>query len=175
MAGENEFRNRLDAVAARIVEKALAHSLTIATAESCTGGMVSAAITEIAGSSAVFGTGFVTYSNAAKARLLKVPTDRLDRFGAVSGEVAEAMAEGARREAGSDIAVSITGIAGPGGGSDLKPVGLVHFACASKLGTVHVERRFGPLGRSVVRQASAATALELIEETLDRLAQAEAG
>ncbi|KQQ89880.1 CinA family protein [Aureimonas sp. Leaf324] len=175
MAGESENRDRSGAIARRVVEKALAQSLTIATAESCTGGLVSAAITDIAGSSAVFGTGFVTYSNAAKARLLKVPTDRLERFGAVSREVAEAMAEGARSEAGCDIAVSITGIAGPGGGTDLKPVGLVHFACASKLGTVHVERRFGALGRSAVREASAATALELVEEALDRLSHAEAG
>jgi len=144
----------------------------IATAESCTGGMVSAAITDIAGSSAVFGTGFVTYSNEAKAKLLDVPTDLLERHGAVSRNVAVAMAEGARRAANSDLAVSITGIAGPGGGSEAKPVGLVHFACASRLGIVHAEHRFGDLGRSAVRLASAATALAMLDAALDALRQA---
>lgn len=158
--------------AASIVSKARDRGLTVATAESCTGGMVAAAITDVAGSSAVFETGLVTYSNEAKARLLGVPAELLERHGAVSNEVAVAMAEGARRAAGADLAVSITGIAGPGGGSKEKPVGLVHFACASRLGTVHAEHRFGELGRATVRLASAATALGMLDAALDALAQA---
>ncbi|WP_061936160.1 CinA family protein [Aureimonas sp. AU22] len=165
-----DARQRL---AASIVARATDAGLTIATAESCTGGLVASALTDVAGSSAVFGTGFVTYSNDAKARLLAVPTALLERHGAVSREVAEAMAVGARQVARSDIAVSITGIAGPGGGSENKPVGLVHFACASRLGTVYAEHRFGPIGRGEVRIASVAAALEMLGAALDRLLQAD--
>ena len=110
-------------------------SLKIAAAESCTGGLVAATLTEIPGSSDVFERGFVTYSNAAKAAMLDVPTDTLDRFGAVSRETAEAMAQGALAHSPADLAVSITGIAGPGGGTPAKPVGLVHFG---EIGRAHV-------------------------------------
>ncbi|OYX82654.1 MAG: damage-inducible protein CinA, partial [Azorhizobium sp. 35-67-5] len=106
-----------------------ARGLTIATAESCTGGLVAAALTEIAGSSDVVDRGFVTYSNAAKQKMLGVPAATLQAHGAVSREAAEAMARGALKAAGTSLAVSITGVAGPGGGSDAKPVGLVHFGC----------------------------------------------
>lgn len=160
-------------LAASVVARATDAGLTIATAESCTGGLVASALTDIAGSSAVFGTGFVTYSNDAKARLLAVPTALLERHGAVSREVAEAMAVGAREAARSDLAVSITGIAGPGGGSENKPVGLVHFACASRLGTVQAEHRFGPIGRGEVRIASVAVALEMLGAALNCLRQAD--
>jgi nicotinamide-nucleotide amidase len=134
----------------------------LATAESCTGGMVSAAMTDIAGSSDVFDRGFVTYSNDAKSDMLGVPAAMILEYGAVSEAVARAMAEGALRHSITDVAVAITGIAGPGGGSAEKPVGLVHFACATKQQTQHVERRFGDIGRAAVREASVEQALQLV-------------
>jgi nicotinamide-nucleotide amidase len=134
----------------------------LTTAESCTGGMVSAAMTDIAGSSDVFDRGFVTYSNDAKSDMLGVPAAMIVEYGAVSEAVARAMAEGALRNSIADVAVAITGIAGPGGGSDEKPVGLVHFACATKQQTQHVERRFGDIGRAAVREASVEQALQLV-------------
>ena len=114
---------------------AVRRGLHVATAESCTGGLVAAALTEIAGSSDVVDCGFVTYSNAAKQALLGVPAKTLDRHGAVSAETAIAMAVGALKHSQADLPVAITGIAGPGGGSKQKPVGLVHFAAASRDGT----------------------------------------
>jgi nicotinamide-nucleotide amidase len=153
-------------LAAAIVEKYAAASLTIATAESCTGGMVAAALTDVAGSSAVFDRGFVTYSNDAKIAMLGVAEATLACHGAVSEEVAREMAEGARGRSGVDVAVSITGIAGPGGGSDEKPVGLVHFACAGPAATVHREERFGDLGRAAIRLASTRIALEMLRDAL---------
>jgi len=138
-------------------------SLKIAAAESCTGGLVAATLTEIPGSSDVFERGFVTYSNAAKAAMLDVPTDTLDRFGAVSRETAEAMAQGALAHSPADLAVSITGIAGPGGGTPAKPVGLVHFGAARRgRQTVHQERRFGDVGRAQVRRVSVLQALAML-------------
>jgi nicotinamide-nucleotide amidase len=134
----------------------------LTTAESCTGGMVSAAMTDIAGSSDVFDRGFVTYSNDAKSDMLGVPAGMIVEYGAVSEAVARAMAEGALRNSIADVAVAITGIAGPGGGSAEKPVGLVHFACATKQQTQHVERRFGDIGRAAVREASVEQALQLV-------------
>jgi nicotinamide-nucleotide amidase len=134
----------------------------MATAESCTGGMVAAAMTDIAGSSDVFDRGFVTYSNAAKSDMLGVPAAMIKQHGAVSEAVARAMAEGALKNSISDVAVAITGVAGPGGGTDAKPVGLVHFACTTKQQTQHVERRFGDIGRSEVRQASVEQALQMV-------------
>jgi nicotinamide-nucleotide amidase len=136
--------------------------LMLATAESCTGGLVAAAITDVAGSSAVLDRGFVTYSNAAKTEMLGVPAGLIEANGAVSAEVARAMAEGALRNSHAKIAVAVTGVAGPGGGSDLKPVGLVHFACATLEKTIHVEKRFGDLGRDHIRAAAVKTALQLI-------------
>lgn len=139
---------------------------TMATAESCTGGMVAAAITDIAGSSDVFDRGFVTYSNAAKSDMLGVHAALIAQHGAVSEAVARAMAEGALKHSVADIAVSITGVAGPGGGSIEKPVGLVHFACATKSKTVHREVQFGDLGRAAVREAAAQQALQLVFDAL---------
>ena len=143
--------------------------LKIATAESCTGGLVAAALTEIAGSSDVVERGFVTYSNEAKQAMLGVPAATLKQFGAVSRETAEAMAAGALANSPADLAVSITGIAGPGGGSAEKPVGLVHFAAASKRGgPIHRERRFGDVGRAQVRHASVVEALAMLRELAER-------
>ena len=140
-----------------------ARKLTIATAESCTGGLVAATLTEIPGSSDVFERGFVTYSDAAKAAMLGVPTLVLQRFGAVSRETAEAMAQGALARSPADLAVSITGIAGPGGGSPGKPVGLVHFAAAARGGRLmHQECKFGDIGRAHVRQVSVLQALAML-------------
>jgi nicotinamide-nucleotide amidase len=139
---------------------------TMATAESCTGGMVAAAITDIAGSSDVFDRGFVTYSNAAKSDMLGVPADMIARHGAVSETVARAMAEGALKHSDAAVAVAITGVAGPGGGSLEKPVGLVHFACATMQKTVHLEMRYGDLGRATVRKAAVAQALQLVFDAL---------
>ncbi len=142
-----------------------ARRLTIATAESCTGGLVAGVLTEIAGSSAVVERGFVTYSNAAKTDLLGVPAALIERLGAVSAEVARAMAAGALANSPADLAVAITGIAGPDGGSADKPVGLVHFAAARRGGAVvHVEKRFGNIGRSEVRIASVRQALAMLTE-----------
>lgn len=139
----------------------------IATAESCTGGLVAALLTEVAGASAVIDRGFVTYSNEAKTALLGVPPDLLAAHGAVSSETAGAMARGALGRSDAHCAVSITGIAGPGGGSDTKPVGLVHFGLALADGTLTLaERRFGDIGRSAVRQAAVRQVLTMIEAAL---------
>lgn len=133
----------------------------VATAESCTGGMVAAAITDIPGSSAVFAGGFVTYSNALKRDLLAVPEALLDRFGAVSEPVAAAMAEGARARTGAFAAVAVSGIAGPGG-SEFKPEGRVCFALATPDGTLAETIDFGALGRDRVRRAARDRALALL-------------
>jgi nicotinamide-nucleotide amidase len=143
--------------------------LTIAAAESCTGGLVAATLTEIAGSSDVFERGFVTYSNDAKEAMLHVPSATLARHGAVSRETAEAMAAGALARAPVDLAVSITGIAGPGGAVAGKPVGLVHFGGASRRGQlIHRERRYGEIGRAQVRHVSVIEALALLRELAEK-------
>jgi len=135
----------------------------LATAESCTGGMVAAALTDIAGSSSVFERGFVTYSNAAKAECLGVPMALIEAHGAVSEAVARAMAEGALAHSRADLAVSVTGVAGPGGGTASKSEGLVHFACARRGGVpTHARLEFGPLGRDRVRKASVKQVLEML-------------
>lgn len=168
------FSDKLIEDASYILASARAKGAMIATVESCTGGLVAALLTEIAGSSAVVDCGFVTYSNEAKASLVGVPQNLLDAHGAVSEPVARAMAEGALAHSRATLAVSITGVAGPGGGSAAKPVGLVHFACASKgRETVAVEHRFGDIGRSAVRLESVSVALKLLREALD--GQPEAG
>ncbi|WP_244415203.1 CinA family protein [Methylocystis parvus] len=137
--------------------------MMIVTAESCTGGLVSGALTEIAGASDVFERGFVTYSNASKVEALGVPAEVIAAYGAVSAETARAMALGALERSAADISVSITGIAGPGGGSVEKPVGLVHFASARRGGAVvHIERRFGPLSRADIRAAAVDQALDML-------------
>ncbi|WP_420005933.1 CinA family protein [Arenibacterium sp. LLYu02] len=149
-----------------LLDRAKAQSATIATAESCTGGMIAAALTDIPGSSAVMDRGFVTYSNAAKMQMLGVLPETLEAFGAVSEEVAREMAEGALRHAGSTLAVSVTGIAGPGG-SEFKPEGRVCFGIA-QLG--HETRTelvdFGALGRDKVRLKSRDHALDLLWQAL---------
>src|SRR5499427_4160717 len=126
-----EYEEELRGLAHALLDLCRAKRLMIATAESCTGGLVAAMLTEIPGSSDVLERGFVTYSNAAKTAMLGVPADVIARFGAVSRETAGAMAQGALTHSPADLAVSITGIAGPGGGSPDKPVGLVHFAAAA--------------------------------------------
>jgi nicotinamide-nucleotide amidase len=141
----------------------------LATAESCTGGLVAGLLTEIAGSSDVVECGFVTYSNAAKADILGVHPGLIQAKGAVSEEVARAMAEGALARSGGDVAVAITGIAGPGGATATKPVGLVHFGLAVRGGaTYHLERRYGDLGRGAVRDAAVGDALALLESAAAR-------
>ncbi|MBD8905643.1 nicotinamide-nucleotide amidohydrolase family protein [Methylorubrum zatmanii] len=146
----------------------------VVTAESCTGGLVAGLLTAVPGSSAVMERGFVTYSNEAKAEAIGVPMDVILRHGAVSEPVARAMADGALAASRAEVAVSVTGIAGPGGGSADKPVGLVHFGLAVRGGpTRHVERRFGDLGRAEIRRLSVAEALALLESV--DLAQASSG
>jgi nicotinamide-nucleotide amidase len=156
-------------LAERLLDLCRAQKLRLATAESCTGGLVAGAITAIPGSSDAFDRGFVTYSNAAKEEMLGVPRDILERYGAVSAQTARAMAHGAVERSFADIAVSVTGIAGPGGGSAEKPVGLVHFACLRNgFGIEHVERRFGPETRDAIREASVVQALEMLIEAAQR-------
>jgi len=152
--------------ARRVIEANRAAGRRVAVAESCTGGLVSAALTEIAGSSDVFDAGFITYSNEAKQRQLRVSGDVLDTFGAVSIAVAWSMAQGALAQSTADVAVAITGVAGPGGGSEKKPVGTVVFARAERAGdpanVVADKRFFGDLGRAGVRLQAALCALELL-------------
>ncbi len=153
--------------AAAILELCRARRLTLATAESCTGGLIAACFTEIAGASDVFERGLVTYSNRAKEELLGVNPQTLASFGAVSKETALEMALGARAKAGTDVAIAVTGIAGPGGGSDQKPVGLVHVAVASsKSQPLHRECRFGEIGRGEIRMLTLRQALHLTQEVL---------
>ena len=149
--------------AAAVLDSLRAQHLKLATAESCTGGLIAGVLTEIAGSSDVVDRGFVTYSNEAKCELLDVPAAILAQHGAVSESVACAMAQGALVRSHADVAVAVTGIAGPGGGSAEKPVGLVHIAVARKGGAVlHQECRFGDIGRGPIRMATVETALQLI-------------
>ena len=148
-----------------------AHHLTLVTAESCTGGLIAGLFTEIAGASDVIDRGFITYSNAAKMALLGVPAATLASVGAVSRETAIAMAEGAIARAGANpagsIAIAVTGVAGPGGGSAEKPVGLVHIAAArTGHATRHRECRFGDIGRYEVRMATVVAALDLIADMI---------
>ncbi len=153
----------LRARAKRLLDLYRARGMRMTAAESCTGGMVAAALTAIAGSSDAFECSFVTYSNGAKQKMLGVPTAILRRYGAVSNETAVAMAKGALKRSDADCAVAITGIAGPGGGSRKKPVGLVHFAAASRDGGMLTQRHlFGNVGRERVRELSALEALTLL-------------
>ncbi len=150
----------VDALAAAVLETCRTAGLMVATAESCTGGLIAGALTEVAGSSDVVERGFVTYSNEAKQTLLGVPAGLFDKVGAVSEEVARAMAEGAVARSKAQLAVSVTGIAGPGGGTETKPVGLVHMAIAREgLETSHVQDVF-PGDRSAVRTATVVAALQ---------------
>ncbi len=159
------FPPDLTARAAALIARLSPLGVNIATAESCTGGLVAALLTEVPGSSAVVERGFVTYSNEAKREMLGVPEATLQAHGAVSEATARAMARGALAHSRARVAVSVTGVAGPGGGSAEKPVGLVHFACAGPGGRlVAVERRFGDLGRAGIRLASVEQALALLEQ-----------
>jgi len=154
--------------ASALLEVCRRKQLRIATAESCTGGLIAATLTEIPGSSDVVERGFVTYSNAAKQTMLDVPAATIGQFGEVSRETAEAMATGALAHSPAELAVSVTGIAGPGGATPGKPVGLVHFAAASKRGgLIHREKRFGDIGRSQVRHASVVEALDMLRALAD--------
>ena len=162
------MNDALRAAATAVLDAARARKLKIATAESCTGGLVAGALTEIAGSSDVVDRGFVTYSNAAKQQMLGVTAATLRDHGAVSRETAEAMARGALGKAKADIVVAITGVAGPGGGTADKPVGLVHFAAASRSGALtHAEMRYGDIGRETVRHKSVLQALAMLKEMAD--------
>ena len=153
--------------AEKLLESSRVQNLRIATAESCTGGLIAALLTEIPGSSDVFGRGFVTYSDKAKQDMLGVPAALLRQHGAVSEAVARAMAHGAVRNSTAQLSVAVTGIAGPGGGSEEKPVGLVHIA-AARAGepTLHRECRFGEIGRGEIRLKSVETALEMLQTLL---------
>ena len=160
-----------DIVAAgeRLLEICRRKKLTVATAESCTGGLVAGMLTEIPGVSSMLDRGFITYSNQAKQEMLGVPAATLEAHGAVSRETAEAMAKGALAHAPVDLAVSVTGVAGPDGGSDEKPVGLVHFAAASRSGQLnHVERRFGDPGRAEIRKRSVLQAIVMLHALAER-------
>lgn len=156
------FPDDILALARQVIETATAQGLMVTTAESCTGGLVAGALTAINGSSAVLERGFVTYSNTAKVEMLAVPEVLIAVEGAVSEAVAAAMAEGALARSEATVSVSITGIAGPGGGSNDKPVGLVHFAAFGPEGPMHVERRFGDPGRELIRLESVRVALRLL-------------
>ena len=156
--------------AGRLIAQATERKQRIATAESCTGGLLAGLLTEVAGSSAVVERGFVTYSNAAKMQMLGVPASMLDLRGAVSEPVAKAMVLGALAHSAADLALAITGIAGPGGGTAAKPVGLVFLACGGTGGMVEVsEQRFGDLGRGGIRRASLIVALDMLERAIQAL------
>lgn len=155
----------IEEAASGIVADFTARKLMIATAESCTAGLIAGAITEIAGSSNILDRGFVTYSNEAKQQMIGVSPETLKAHGAVSRLTAIEMAEGAISNSAATVSVAVTGIAGPGGGSDEKPVGLVHLAAARKgHETLHREMRYGDIGRSEVRLATVRTALEMLVE-----------
>ena len=153
-------------LATELLNMSMERGFTVATVESCTGGLVCGALTAIAGSSSMVQGGLITYANEAKAALAGVPILLIEQHGAVSEPVARAMAEGGRTRLDATFAVSITGVAGPGGGSAEKPVGLVHFACAGPSGTRHRERRFGEQSRDEIRRLSVLEALDLLRETV---------
>lgn len=154
-------------LAETVLHEARARSLRLAVAESCTGGLIAACLTEIPGASDVLERGFVVYSNPAKSELLGVPADLIETEGAVSEAVARAMAEGALAHAPAQIALAVTGVAGPGGGSKEKPIGLVHIA-ASRLGrpTLHEAHRFGDIGRAEIRLRAVEGALALLRRLI---------
>jgi nicotinamide-nucleotide amidase len=161
-------RHKIHQTARSVIERATAQGRIIVTAESCTGGMVAACLTDVAGSSAVLDRGLVTYSNQAKMDLLGVPPTTLDRFGAVSAETAAAMADGALAATpAAHIAIAITGIAGPGGGSSEKPVGLVYFGIAKRGIATKTAQHIFSGNRDDIRQNSVEKALDLISNTLE--------
>ena len=157
------FSDELTAQAKALLQDCREARVMVATAESCTGGLIAGCLTEIAGSSDVVDRGFVTYSNDAKNAMLEVPMALIEGHGAVSEPVARAIAKSA-----ADLAVAVTGVAGPGGGTADKPVGLVHLACAKRGGaTLHREQHYGDLGRGGIRQATIRTALEMLAQQIN--------
>ncbi len=153
-------------VGKQIIDLLAERNQTLVTAESCTGGMIASALTDIPGASAAIYGGYVTYANSAKSRMIQVQPRLIRDYGAVSNQVARAMADGARNTARVDYAVAVTGIAGPDGGSEKKPVGLVYVAVSSELATVVIEHRFGDLGRDAIRRATVDAALDLVLQVL---------
>ena len=153
-------------VGKQIIDLLAERNQTIVTAESCTGGMIASALTDIPGASASVYGGYITYANSAKSRMIQVQPRLIADYGAVSNQVARAMADGARNTARADFAVAATGIAGPDGGSEKKPVGLVYVAVSSELATVVIEHRFGDLGRDAIRKATVDAALDLVLQVL---------
>ena len=161
------FPKDLTEQATALLQSCRKAGVTVATAESCTGGLIAGCLTEIAGSSDVVDRGFITYSNEAKNVMLDVPMRLIERHGAVSEPVARTMAEGALTHSLAVLSVAVTGVAGPGGGTVGKPVGLVHLACAKRGGqTRHRAERYGDLGRSGIREATIRTAMEMLMEQL---------
>lgn len=158
------FDEEISALASMVVKEFGGAKMTVTTAESCTGGLIASAITSVAGSSEVFGKGLVTYSNDAKIQLLDVDPDTLRNHGAVSAECASQMAAGALEEADADVAVAVTGIAGPGGGTEAKPVGLVYIAVATSQdeGAFVESFEFGDIGRDKVRRETVKEAMEML-------------
>jgi nicotinamide-nucleotide amidase len=161
------FSSSLLRLAEIVLMEAREKKLRIATAESCTGGLIGGLLTEIAGSSAVFDRGFIVYSNRAKSDMLGVPGDLIADMGAVSEAVARAMAEGAVENSNAHMAVAVTGVAGPGGGTALKPVGLVHIAAAREGRSIlHEAHRFGDIGRGEIRIGTIEAALLLLQRLI---------
>lgn len=159
------FPDDLIETARALLDDLRARRTLLVTAESCTGGLIAGVLTEIPGSSDVVERGFVTYSNAAKSELIGVPEATIAAFGAVSRETASAMAAGALAASRAGVSIAVTGVAGPGGGSPDKPVGLVHLAAATRLGPViTIERRYGDIGRGAIRLATVRDALDLVRK-----------
>lgn len=160
------FHTSIIALAERINHTLIARKQMIVTAESCTGGLIAGALTDVPGSSAAVFGGYVTYANEAKSGMIGVDRELIRAHGAVSEQVARAMAEGALKTSGAAVAIAVTGVAGPGGGTEGKPVGLVHFAYADVSKTVHMEKRFGDVGRQAVREETVRTALAMVLDGL---------
>jgi len=161
------FTSSLLRLAEVVIAEARAQKLRIATAESCTGGLIGGLLTEIPGSSEVFDRGFIVYSNRAKSDMLGVPGDLIADMGAVSEAVSRAMAEGAVENSNAHLAVAVTGIAGPGGGTKMKPIGLVHIAAARENRSIlHEAHRFGDIGRTEVRIKTVEAALEMLRRMM---------
>jgi nicotinamide-nucleotide amidase len=160
------FPDDLVHAASELLDLCKEANVMLATAESCTGGLIAGCLTEVAGSSAAVDRGFVTYSNEAKNEMLGVPMDMIIQHGAVSEPVARAMAEGALERSRAGITIAVTGVAGPGGGTDAKPVGLVHFGCAGSMGTTIAACHVFDGDRAAIRLATVHTALTMIRERL---------
>lgn len=157
----------VQSLAKTVIERFSAHKMIVTTAESCTGGLIAAALTEIAGSSAVLDRGFVTYSNEAKSEMLGVPMAQIVEHGAVSDQIVSAMVSGALAHSKAEIAVAVTGIAGPGGGSDEKPVGLVYIAAQRRnKEAIVLKQLFGDIGRDEVREKTVIKALQMLLDQL---------